>query len=220
MRNKSIISVLVLALVLALSGVANATVFSSTYTADNFVTNFTLSGGGDSWTLGAKTGSSWRDPLTTSMDVALKPNTVYTASWTVVNIPTNVSDQHYSGSTPLANGTPRSAGNPTAFLGLFSVQGHTYYSNANDGVWQVNGLIPAAQTSGANTNIWLNNGLKTPGVYESAAWLGVNADGSGPSQFVVTAKFTSANTPVPAAVWLLGSGLAGLAGLRRKFAQG
>lgn len=48
--------------------------------------------------------------------------------------------------------------------------------------------------------------------------IGFNDKGGGDSDFddfILAAKPKPANTPIPAAVWLLGSGIAGLAGIRR-----
>lgn len=81
-------------------------------------------------------------------------------------------------------------------------------------------LLPSGTTSntGSTFSLWLSsdaaglNGLKT-GTGELLE-IGLNADGSATTT-LVDAGSSATPTPIPAAAWLLGSGLMSLAGLRR-----
>ena len=201
---------IVLALVLAfgLVGSAQATPVQITYTADNIV-NFFLSGTGPVYPLGPHW-NDWR--VADTLEVNLGPGS-YSFTWEVYN--TN------SSGTEAPSGT--STTNPSAFLGQIT-DGINF--NLSSIAWEVSltgdtGTWFAATAYANNTSpaignqIWANNGGPISGISGDAWWIGFGAY-PGVESFYVRTTFDVATVPLPGAVWLLGSGLVGLVGLRRK----
>jgi len=204
-------------------GNATPIYFSTTYTADNYVTDLTLSGGGQTIDLGSKL-NGWQQSSTVSTyngaPITLQAGTAYTATWKVINVSLSDPDQSYNGVKP--SSATMSSGNPMAFLGTITVGGTTYASAAN-AMWQVDNGQNKGLTyqlgAASGANIWTSNKLQNSGIYGTAAWIGSTSSGDDPTgQFTVTAKFTTtpSKTPIPGAIWLLGSGVAGLIGFKRK----
>lgn len=187
--------------------------FSAIYTADNYVTSFTLQEkGGQAIDLGNKL-YDWRQSAT-SRTVTLKAGKEYTATWQVLNIPQGANDRVYDG-VKAFDASTIAGGNPMAFIGVIKVGGDSYYSGANS-IFKVG----TGTTYQYAPTIWQQNSLQTPGIYETAAWIGSGPNGENTGgAFTVTATFKTApaNTPLPGAIWLLGAGIAGCAGLRKKF---
>ena len=216
MRKILFACVLCVSVALSGVGVGNATPidFSSSYTADNYVDSFTISSGGTTIaSFGSKT-TSWQSSATVSSVLDFKPGTEYTATWTLRNVDYT---SGFSGSAYPASSM--GSGNPMAFVGQLTVGGATYTSSAN-GLWKVDGANPFQYgTNGQQQLIWTtnngNNGVG--GIPVSAYWIGSSKDGSDANGlFTVTASFkTGSPTPVPGAVWLLGSGLLGVMGFKR-----
>ena len=216
---KRIVFATVLCLSFGLLGVGagNATPinFSATYTADNYVDAFTVSAGGAIIAdLGSKT-STWKSAATISTLLDVKPNTEYTATWTLRNV--DYSSEFSGAAYPASS---MGSGNPMAFLGQISIGGTTYTSQAN-GIWKIDGATPFQYgTNGQQQLIWTagNGNTGVGGIPVSAYWIGSSRDGSDANGlFTVTATFkTGAPTPIPGAVWLLGSGLLGVMGFKRR----
>ena len=103
---------------------------------------------------------------------------------------------------------------------MISIGGTTYTSQAN-GIWKIDGATPFQYgTNGQQQLIWTagNGNTGVGGIPVSAYWIGSSRDGSDANGlFTVTATFkTGAPTPIPGAVWLLGSGLLGVMGFKRR----
>ncbi len=217
MRLKVIYSFIALTLVLSCAGIASASSigFSAVYTADNYVDSFTLTNGATSLYSSSKS-TNWQTSTSVS-NILLDPGKEYTATWQVRNVPLN----NVTFGAPATQASNIAGGNPMAFLGQITIGDTTYTSSANR-IWQVNGNSPIQYNTNSAGSIWYNvKGGTIAGIYATAAWIGSSADGSdGDGLFTVTAKFNTApaSTPIPAAVWLLGTGLMGLAGIRKKFA--
>ena len=84
-----------------------------------------------------------------------------------------------------------------------------------------NVLLPtgAATTAGSNLSLWLSANADGSGPLKTidGMLLDISLNADGTATAVVADAGTTANpTPIPAAAWLLGSGLMGLVGLRRR----
>jgi hypothetical protein len=115
--------------------------------------------------------------------------------------------------------------NPDAFLGSFSISGDYHFSNGLTALdtdtthWKAKDVLstsPWLVPTGTPQQFALNGGGiwgfagVLPGINPTAAWIWSNPDNL---QFAFFSTEITANTPLPAAVWLLGSVLAGGAGV-------
>lgn len=183
---------------------ASANILNYAYTSDNSVIDFSIFGSdGSTASLGSKL-SHWTQPLSGTYDNLLSGVT-YTLQWEVEN----------------ENGAFPSSQDPMAFLGQFSVNGINYLSGT-DSIWAVS--IPGSENVptayGAlndSSKIWYNSGYATLGgiIADSAQWIGLGPFPGIANSMTITATFTTP-VPIPGAALLLGSGLLGLIGVRRK----
>jgi hypothetical protein len=96
----------------------------------------------------------------------------------------------------------------------FDLNTNADYRTKVDGNWSV--YDPARSGSLADVIAMINNS----GYNGYAAFFGPQIGMSGTSETTFTVSEIGVNAvPIPAAVWLLGSGLLGLVGLRRKFSK-
>lgn len=192
--------VLTLLLVLTATSASAAPVaFSGWFTADNRVTGISLFNKTDSVTMTfAGKSTDWWTPAAFSTTLELGKE--YVLSFTVKN------DGAYG------------SGNPAGFLGDFTMGGVSYLTQASP-VWSVDsGSLAQFHTNNEGlTSIWYRgNGNKTiANISGDAWWIGKAGALANNESYTVSANFTA--TPIPAAVWLLGSGVLALVGLRRRF---
>jgi hypothetical protein len=200
-----------------LASSAYAIPFNITYTADNALTEFQYSTNGGALVDvpgfvadGSTTGGDWKTSASLSLDLARGND--YTFQWEVTN---------YAGS----------GDNPTAFLADI-IYGTTAIST--NAVWEVAAGVYdpitdtwspgswvtateyAANDGSTGVDTWYNsNGnAAIAGISDSAQWIGVGAyPGTGSSVNFVRVTFSA--TPIPGALWLMGSGLLGLVGIGR-----
>lgn len=211
---KKIIAITVAMAMLGIASIASASSFSITFTADNILTDFTISTNGgtavavDGFSTAANL-DEWR--ASDSLNVDLVEGNSYELIWRVENV------------------GAASDSNPFAFLADVS---STWTSTmATDATWEVAtevGGTPGTWTSatvyaynsglladGSGTSIWYNSlGSGVSGISDAAAWIGSDDyPGNESNAMYVRMSFTA--TPIPAAAWLMGSGLLGLLGVRR-----
>jgi len=115
------------------------------------------------------------------------------------------------------------SGNPAALLAQINLGATTLYSGVNTAnvLWQVStdGKNWATATPYGNNgggNIWGNN-LNGPvaGISGSAQWIWDDKNFAAGKDQTLLVRVEA--VPIPGAFWLLGSGLAGMIGIRRKY---
>ncbi|MBU1249272.1 MAG: hypothetical protein KKB70_11275 [Proteobacteria bacterium] len=206
---------LITVVMVVMATAAYATPYTFTFTADNKLTELTMSVDGGAATAVDLSGlpnlSNWK--IADSLTINLTKGSSYDLIWRVENVGTV------------------GPNNPFGFLGDVSSAYGSYSSSATwqvaddnggtPGTW-VNALEYAANSgllsdgSGANS-IWYNNNHGSiAGIAGEAQWIGEDVyPGSSSEAMYVKMNFTA--TPIPAAAWLLGSGLIGLLGIRHRF---
>ena len=204
-KKKIIMALVVAVSLLGLSGAASAVNVEFTYTGDNII-DFFIIGGSVTPALDGNA-DEWR--LASSYTADLAPGT-YTVEWTVVNWE-----------------VPPTTSGPAAFLAQIDTGSGLILTSS---AWEVNPYInsvyegwKAATEYNLNSDpnsIWDNNNGNSAvaGISGDAWWIGSGAFPGETAQFKVRTSFTVSAVPIPGAVWLLGSGLMGLVGLRRKLA--
>lgn len=182
--------------------------FTSTFTTDNEVTGFSYSVNGAS-TVVDLSGVSGLSDWTQSSDLALTiaDGSDYQFIWDIVNYGTI------------------SSGNPVAFLGEFTLNGDTYFTD--DLTWEVNsaytnGWEIASLNLGGGTdafnqgdNIW---GTRAPGdISSNAQWIWDGAaNGQNDTMSFRATVVSAVPEPTTYAMMLAGLGLVGFMASRRK----
>lgn len=205
---------LTFALVLLIASQASAATLS--FTADNEINGFTINGKSiDVSTLSNMNNLQGKTEYTFNYD----PSKELTITWDVKNYPLSETTGplnvfYYTnpqGTSPYTS-TYFPYANPMGFIATLDIDGKTYDSNLTDGLWSV-----AADMAGKeydyNSGAWYN---KVSADFSGAEWLSTELNSWGLGSSSMTVSFNLAPTPIPGAVWLLGSGLVGLVGIRRK----
>ncbi|SKA81933.1 hypothetical protein SAMN02745704_01472 [Paucidesulfovibrio gracilis DSM 16080] len=209
---------LTIAFLLTMTTTTLAVPFNITYTADNSLRNFSYSVDGgvlQSVPGFVDEGSSgdWTTPQSLSFDMAV--GSTYQFVWQVDN-----------------TGAVGADDNPMAFLAEISNAWGTVETSS---IWEVannNGGTPgtwgAATEYALNSGAWLtgesgnsiwfkgNGNSGVAGISDSARWIGLDEypGPTGQESMFVRLSLTTP-TPLPAAVWMFGAGLAGLLGMGR-----
>lgn len=203
MKRIALLALLVFAVATSQAGASTLTL-NGIFTADNLVGAYTLTdltAGTAASPLGLKL-TDWQE--TQSFTTELVRDHKYRLSFNVFN----------------ANLATPTFSDPTAFLGQISFGGLTFLSGANS-IWSVTtptgGLLKEYGGNGQGT-IWTSvNGGPINGIDLAAQWIGNGLFPGSSNAFAVHADFVA--TPIPAAVWLLGSGLLAIVGMRRRIFQ-
>lgn len=117
------------------------------------------------------------------------------------------------------NGNEGNVGNdnPSAFLADISIGGVKHLTGVS-AEWSIFGYASTMGVYQANGDLnskWGQvKGSPVSGISNDARWIG---DGPYPGSNFYAARLTTTATPIPTAVWLLGSGLLAIVGLRRRF---
>lgn len=211
-------SLRILFMTLALTAMATAAFavpYTFTFTADNELTDLTYSMNGQaaetvSSFAGITNIANWQKADTLTVDLAT--GETYELLWRVENY------------GAISNN------NPFAFLAdVTSAHGDNYSTSATWEVANEVGGTPGtwvtareyafnsgALIDGSGNSIWnrVNGGAPIAGISDDAKWIGVE-EYPGASANAMYVRMSVTATPVPAAAWLLGSGLLSLLGIRR-----
>lgn len=204
-----------IALSLFLSSQALASTMTLTQTTDNRISSLFVYDQGAGSVHAAYTypgdaidNGSWQTATSFNLDVA--DNTTYDLFFQIVN----------------QGGAPGSS-NPVAFLGqlelpdgslLLSSASWSVSGTASSTPWQLSDWV-SATSYGANSDsstIWFRNNGLIAGIDASAEWVGLGAYPGTAETFWLKVTVTTSPVPLPGAALLLGSGLLGLVGLRRR----
>ncbi|BDQ34999.1 VPLPA-CTERM sorting domain-containing protein [Pseudodesulfovibrio portus] len=174
--------------VLAISSYAHAGMI--VMNADNAILGFSIDGVAVS--LPAESSLGYMGDITT-LNVDLDPTVNHVLTWNVHN-----------------------TGGPIGFLGKVVMNGgETFFSDATTGMWETNfsGTYQIANIDTWNGNLSRYMDDSERAAYGDGYWV---APGSYYAADMLVSFSYTAPTPLPGAVWLLGSGLIGFVGLRRK----
>ena len=195
-----------LAMVAPLPSTINVTL-NYAFTADNFISSFGLYLGEDlvqdlmPTTLNIS--EDWQYAKTGSYQGPLNQGEQYTLRWGVYN----------------ENRVPPTSDpvDPMAFVGQFSINnGDLFQTSATGGVWSVSSGSLNSYGAFQNGGTWAAGYSSLSGaILAGAEWIGAGVYPGDSIETLVTATFT-APVPLPGAAILLGSGLLGLVGLRRR----
>lgn len=216
MKRFIFLSTLLLGLLWA--SAALATPFSITYTADNNLTGFTYSVDGGAATdvpgfVDEGGSGSWGTSATLSFDMT--SGSTYQFVWRVTN-----------------NGGVGASSNPMAFLaditGVFgsALSSAGWEVALDDGAGSPGAWISATEyalnsgawlTGASGNSVWYtgNANSSIAGISGDAKWIGYGVYPGVAGSTVMYVRLTYTATPLPAAVWIFGSGLAGMFGLGR-----
>lgn len=167
-----------------------------TVNADDEFTGFTING--VSFLNAIPNTENWLEPGSFNYDFL--PGTDYTLTWNLRNV-----------------------SNTMGFIGQVDLgDGQVYNSRLHDPNWSfaTTALIGLSETKADDTSL-LNPWRKAnTGAISDAYWVGTKTWVGSRRTLTATLRFTTpaAPVPVPAAVWMLGSGLVALVGIRRKTA--
>lgn len=107
-----------------------------------------------------------------------------------------------------------SGGNPMAFIGLVDIGSAIFQSGISSIGWSFSSAVSTLYELANSGSIWANNGFAGATETSGANWVGY----TGASSMTATLTFDYKPVPVPAAVWMLGTGLVAVLGMRRKMA--
>ncbi|BDQ35439.1 VPLPA-CTERM sorting domain-containing protein [Pseudodesulfovibrio portus] len=184
------------------SSMAFAMTATIQFTTDNQLTELTLNGKSIIPTA-TITGNldDWREVK--SFNFEYDPSQSYLFTWSIKNYDTS-GKAGTEGSSTLPT-----SGNPIGFIAQVDLDGTPGWELTSqlDQYWSVAGDYGVEYDYG--TGAW---GNRPASISSDAKWLSVT-DGAS----TMEASLTLTPTPIPGAAWLLGSGLVGLVGLRRRF---
>ena len=172
------------------------------FTTDNQLTELTLNG--KSILPTASIAGNFDDWTSVkSFNFEYDPSQSYIFTWSIKNYDTSAKVETEGSSTLPASG------NPIGFIAQVDLDGLSGWELTSqlDQYWSVAGDYGVEYDYG--TGAW---GNRPASISSEAKWLSVT-DGAS----TMEASLTLSPTPTPGAAWLLGSGLVGLVGLRKRF---